>query len=212
MSNHNTPSRAIVFYPDKAKILNGSLPSLYGILLILPIVAYRHSTKRVVKAFSVFLGGLFLLFESLFIPSFYRLLFHVPSLIVNENGFTLSLGGTWLIDIDMSIRWEEIAALYINEITTHGKKRTRTNRLLAVIPKDEDAFFQREKMLRPNRFPIWGALSLTKTPFMLFEQLILPTTLETLLAQISTQYNDKIQANGIEIREEQKTVSEGKRS
>ena len=112
----------------------------------------------------------------------------------------------------MSVRWGEIAAIYINELTIHGKKRTRTHRLLTIILRDEDAFFRREKMLRLNRFPIWGALSLTKTPFLLYEQLILPTTLEKLLAQISIQYNDKIQANGIEIREPQKTVSEGKHS
>ena len=117
-----------------------------------------------------------------------------------------------IINVDMSILWEEIAAIYINELTIHGKKRIGTNRLLAIIPKDIDAFIQRKKLLRPNRLPLWVVMSMTKTPFMLYEQLTLPVTLEELLTQISTHYQDKIQANGIEIRKEQKTVYEGKRS
>ncbi len=55
-------------------------------------------------------------------------------------------------------------------------------------------------------------MSILKTPFAVGEPLLAPTTLEEVLAQISTQYHDKIQANGIEIREVQKTVYEGKQS
>ena len=110
----------------------------------------------------------------------------------------------------MSIRWEEIAALYVNELTIRGKKRTRTNRFLAVVPKDEEEFFRREKMLSPRRLPILVVWSITKTPFILYEQATAPTSSHDLLALISSQYQDKIQENGIEIREEQKTLYERK--
>ena len=110
----------------------------------------------------------------------------------------------------MSISWKEIGALGVNELTIRGKKRTGTSRLLAVTPKDDDAFFQRERILSLHRFPLWFIMSATKTPFMLFEQVIYPSSPENILNLIISQYQDKIQENGIEIREEQKTLYEGK--
>ncbi len=210
MNNRNSSSRTITYYQDRAKIFSGSLPSLYGVFVIFPIIAYRHSQKRIVKVLSMLGGGLFLLFESLFIPSLHRLLFRVPIVTINEKGIKYSPGATWFVNVDMSIHWEEIAALYVNELTIRGKKRTRTNRFLAVIPKDEAAFFRREKILRPRRFPILGIMGITKTPFMLYEQVTTPTSSHEVLALIANEYQDKIQENGIEICEEQKTLFEGK--
>ena len=210
MNNRNTSSRTITYYQDRAKILKASLPSLYGLLVIFPILAYRRSQKRVVKVLSLFAGGLFLLFESIFISSFYRLLFRVPIVTINEKGILYSPGSTWFVTLDMSISWEEIAALYVEELTIRGKKRTRTNRFLAVAPKDEDAFIRREKILSPRRLPLLVVMGITKIPFMVYEQATAPTSSHDLLALISSQYQDKIQENGIEIREEQKTLYESK--
>jgi hypothetical protein len=47
-------------------------------------------------------------------------------------------------------------------------------------------------------------MSQTGSPFMIFEELIFPLTLDELLSQIRAHYQEQIQANGIEIREEQK--------
>ncbi len=49
-------------------------------------------------------------------------------------------------------------------------------------------------------------MSATKTPFMLFEVVTAPTTLEDVLALIENKFEDKLQEHNIEIREEQKTV------
>ncbi len=210
MNNHNTSSRTIRLYQSPTKFFRANWPMLFGLLLFLPVFLYRRSKKRVAKVLSVLVAGPLLLFVSPFIPSFYRLLFRIPIVVINEEGISYNPGPVWLIKLGMSIHWEEIAELYINELTIRGKKRTSTNRLLAVTPKDEDAFFQREKILSLRRFPLWFIMTATKTPFMLFEQVIYPSSPENILDLITSQYQDKIQENGIEIREEQKTLYEGK--
>jgi len=210
MANHDTSSRTIQFYQNNANFFRANWSSLFGLLLVFPVVIYRRSPKRVVKVLSELSGGLFLLFASLFIPSFYRLLFRIPIIVINEKGITYNPYAPWIVKLHMSISWEEIAALYVDELTIRGKKHARTNRFLAVIPKDEEAYFRREKMLGPRRIPILVMWSITKTPFMLYEQVTAPTSSYNVLALITNQFGDKIQENGIEIREEQKTLYERK--
>lgn len=69
----------------------------------------------------------------------------------------------------------------------------------------KEAFLQREKMLRPRRLPLLVMMSATKAPFSLPEQAFLPYSLDELLAHIRINYQNEIQDNGIEMREEQKT-------
>ena len=210
MINSDSSSRTIELYQNNAQFFKANWSSSLGLLLVVPLVLYRRRQKRVVKVLSILSGGLFLLFSSLFIYPLYRLFFRRPTVVINEKGITYNPYAPWFVKLRMSIAWEEIAAMYVNELTIRGKKRAGTNRLLAVVPKDEEAYFQREKMLSPRRIPVLVLWSITKTPFMLYEQVMAPTSSSELLALISNQYQDKIQENGIEIREEQKTLYEGK--
>jgi hypothetical protein len=105
----------------------------------------------------------------------------------------------------MTIRWEEIAAVYLNELTIRGKNRTVTHRFLCIMSKDQEGYFLQQKLLRPRRLPLLGLMSVIGSPFMLPEQAIFPLPLDELLSQIRAHYQEQIQANGIEVREEQKT-------
>ena len=210
MANSDTSARTIQFYENNARFFSKNWSSLFALPLLAPVILYREKQKRVVKILSIFSGGLFLLYASFFIYPLYRLLFRSPVIVINEQGIFYNPYAPWFVKLKMSIRWEEIAALYVDELTMHSKKRTHTDRLLAVLPKDEEAYFQREKMLSLRRTPILVLWSITKTPFMLYEQVTAPTSSHELLTLITDRFSDKIQANGIEIREEQKTVFERK--
>ncbi len=205
MNNRNTSSRAIRFYQSPIKFFR---TYWFTLLLIVPVLIYRRSRSRVVKVLSVLIAGPFLLFVSPVFPALYRLLFRIPIIEINEQGIFYNPGPVWFINFGMSITWEEIAALYVNELTIRSTKRTSTSHFLAATPKDEDAFFQREKILSLRKFPLRFLMRATKTPFILPEQVTYPSSPENILNLIIRQYQDKIQENGIEIREEQKTLLE----
>ncbi len=209
MANHDISSRTIRFYQNPIKFLR---TYWFAFLLIVPILIYRRSRSRVVKVLSVLIAGPFLLFVSPIFPALYRLLFRIPIIEINEQGIFYNPGPVWFINFGMSITWEEIAALYVNELTIRSTKRTSTSHFLAATPKDEDAFFQREKILSLRRFPLWLLMKATKTPFILPEQVTYPSTPGSVLNLIRSVYQDKIQENGIEIKEEQKTLYEGKQA
>ncbi len=80
------------------------------------------------------------------------------------------------------------------------------------MPKGKGAFFQREKIASLRRIPILALWRITKSPFMLYEQATDPLSSQDLLALITNKFRDKIQENGIELREMQETLVEGKRS
>ncbi len=209
MNNRNTSSRTVRLYQSPTKFFRANWPAL---LLLLPVLIYRRSQSRVVKFLSVLVASPYLLFVSPVIPALYRFLFRIPIVVINEQGISYNPGPIWFIKLDMSIRWEEIAALYVNELTIrrqkHPRKRTRSFRFLAVLPNDQETFFQREKILSLRRFPLWGIMGATKTPFMLPEQVTYPSSPEDILNLIRSAYQDKIQENAIEIREEQRTLLE----
>ena len=209
MTNHDTSSRTIRFYLRPIKFFR---TYWFALLLIVPVLLYSRSRSRVVKVLSVLIAGPFLVFVSPIFPALYRLLFRIPIIEINEQGIFYNPGPIWFINFGMSITWEEIAALYVNELTIRSTKRTSTSHFLAAAPKDEDAFFQREKILSLRRFPLLFLMRATKTPFILPEQTTSPYSPEEVLTLISNQYQDKIQENGIEIREEQKTLYEGKQA
>ena len=142
----------------------------------------------------------------------FRLLRPKPAVIVNEVGFTYDDPmASWLMTSGLQIRWEEIEAIFPCELTIRGKKRTKTfPRFLAIIPKDRTDFMFQHKLLYPRRFLLSIIMShpSINTPFMVFETVISPCSLDELLAQVRARYQHEIEAHGIEIGEERKILVE----
>jgi hypothetical protein len=196
--------RTIVLYPDKTRLFKTVLPSLLSGLLALPLIIAWRSRKRSLHIVSLLLGMLLFFWESLFLPQWYRLLFPRPVVVVNEEGITYDPTAPWFVAFALKIRWEEIAAVFLSELIIRGEKRTRTPRFLAIMPKDQEAFVKKQKLLRPRRLPLLVMMSRIGTPFLLPELAIYPFSLDELLAQIRTKYQLELKANAIEIGEERK--------
>jgi hypothetical protein len=88
-------------------------------------------------------------------------------------------------------------------------KTSPTHRLLAIIPKDPEAFLMRHKMTRVRTlvrtFPLWIIMGVTRAPMLIAEPHIAPLSLDDLLVQIRTRFQAELEANSIEVRETQKT-------
>jgi len=197
--------RTIVLYPDKTRLFKTVLPSLFSGLLALPLIIAWRSRKRSLHIVSLLAGILLFFWESLFLSQWYRLLFPRPVVVVNEAGIAYDPAIPWLVAFRLQIRWEEIAAMFLSELSIRGKKRTRTfPRFLAIMPKDQEAFVKQQKLLRPRRLPLLVVMSQIGTPFLLPEMAISPSSLDELFAQIRARYQDEIEANAIEIGEERK--------
>ncbi len=201
---HDPDHHAITIYQDKATLFKSALPSLFGGLVVVPILFYRQSRSPVLKIMALLASVLLLLWETLFLSAIYRLFFPQPVVIVNDKGIDYRPISPWFVAIGMTMRWEEMAAMYLNELILRGKKRTVTHRFLSIMPKDQEVYSEQHKLLRPRRLPLLMMMSKTDSPFMLPEHLIFPLTLDELLSQIRVHYQEQIQANGIEMREEQK--------
>jgi hypothetical protein len=202
--SYDPDHHAITIYQDKATRFKSVLPSLFGGLIVVPILFYRHSRKRVFKILALLASVLLLLWETLFLSALYRLLFPRPVVVVTDKGIDYRPLSNWFVALGMTMQWEEMAAMYLNELTLRGKKRTVTYRALCIMPRDQEMYFQQHKLLRPRRLPLLVMMSKIGSPFLLPEQLIFPLTLDELLSQIRVHFQEQIQANGIEIREEQK--------
>lgn len=196
--------RTITIYQDKETLFKSVLPSLLGVLVVVPILLYRRRRTRVLKILAFLASGLLLFWETLFVSSIYRLLFPQPVVLVTDKGIDYRPLSPWYVALDMTMRWEEMAALYLTELTVRGRKRTVTHRFLCSIPKDQEVYYKQHKLLRPRRLPLLMVMSMTGSPFMLPEQMIFPLTLDELLSQMCAHYQEQLQANEIEIREEQK--------
>ena len=196
-------TREIIIYPAKMKMLKTNARSLLpGILLVFPAVAYRRSTKLVARIISVVARGLLFIGGLLFLPTLYWLLLVKPMVRVNAQGISYNAPWTVFLNFSASITWEEIAALYISELTMSRRGRSGTYRLLCVLPKDLESFLRRYKLLNMTVRVI--VMKATDTPFMIPDTM-LPVTADELLSRIREQYADEIQAHGIELREVHKT-------
>lgn len=195
---------AITIYQDKETLFKSVLPSLLGGLVVVPILLYRRRRTRVLKIMTLLASVLLLFWETLFVSTIYRLLFPQPVVLVTDKGIDYRPLSPWFVALGMTMRWEEMAALYLTELTVRGRKRTVTHRLLIGLPKDQEVYFRQHKLLRPRRLPLLVVMSMTGSPFMLPERMIFPLTLDELLSQMCAHYQEQIQANEIEIREEQK--------
>lgn len=134
---------------------------------------------------------------------FYRLWVPRPVVVVNDGGIAyheslLPPFFTWRL----AITWAEIAAIYVQELTRQG---TKNNRLLAIVPKDIEAFFeQRPRLLKTG--PLLVLMTVTGTPFMIREATIAPCSVDALLAQIRVQFQPELEAHSIELSDEQHIV------
>lgn len=212
--------RSIVLYPSKKLLFKAAWPSLAGVLLALPLIIVWRSKKRRRYILSPLLGTTLLLWESLHLHAWYRLLFPRPDLVINEQGIVYTPALPWFVNMSLKIRWEEISAMHIGYWTAQGKMpRSGVSRFLFIIPKDIEEFSQ--QLLRLN---VLEGLAQQTLPRRLQALLIgrllpllmvtwfggalllplLPISLDELLAQIGSRFQEEIQQHGIEIREEQK--------
>ena len=76
--SYDPDHRTIAIYQDKSTLLKSVLPSLFGGLVVFPILLYRHSRKRVLKLMALLAGVILLLWKRCFslpsLGSFFRVL------------------------------------------------------------------------------------------------------------------------------------------
>jgi len=202
--SYDPDHRAIIIYQGKATLFKSVLLSLLGGLIVVPILLYRHSRRSVFKILALLASVLLFFWEAQFLPAISRLLFPRPVVVVTDKGIDYRPLSNWLVALGMTMHWEEMAAMSLTELTVRGKKRTVTHRVLCFMPKDQERYSLQHKLLRPRRLPLLVMMSQIGSPFLLFEQMIFPLTLDELLSHIRVHFQEQLQANGIEIREEQK--------
>jgi hypothetical protein len=203
----NADHRTIVLYPEKTRLFKTALPSLLSGLLAFPLFIAWRSGRRSLHLVSLLAGMLLFFWESLFLPQWSRLLLPKPVIVVNEIGIAYDPAVPWFVAFRLQIRWEEIAAIFLSELSIRGEKVTRMSpRFLAIMPKDQEAFVKQHKLLCPRRLPLLVVMSQPGigTPFLLPELAISPFSLDELFAQIRARYQREIEANAIEISEERK--------
>jgi hypothetical protein len=177
-----------------------------GGLIVVPILLYlyHHRRKNVFKILAPLVCVLLFFWEAQFLPAISRLLFPRPLVVVTDKGIDYRPLSNWLVAPGMTMHWEEMAAMSLTKLTVRGKKRSVTYRVLSFMPKDQERYSLQHKLLRPRRLPLLVMMSQIGSPFLLFEQMIFPLTLDELFSHIRVHFQEQLQANGIEIREEQK--------
>ena len=202
--NYDADRHAITIYQDRSALVKSTLPALFGLLAIVPIALYsrrRNSFTRIIALLSSFL---LLSWESLFFSHILRLLIPQPVLVVTDKEIHYQPPAPWFVALELTILWEEIAAMYLNELTIHNKRQTATYRTLCIMPKDREAYFQRYRLLHPRRLPLLVIMAKTDSPFQISEPIVYPLSMDKLFTQIQTRFQEQIQAHQIEIREEHK--------
>ena len=151
----------------------------------------------------------------------YRWLIPTPLVLVNDQGIVSHpLGFLWH-KYRMEITWPEIAALQVQEdllFRPHPPPKLfqllkisppSTHRYLAILPKDPEAYLERIHMTRlwtlARTFPLGLLMGTMKTPMVIFEAHIAPVSVDDLLAQMRTRFQAELEANGIAVREPQRT-------
>ncbi len=200
--NFDPDHHAITIYQDKATLFKSVLLSLFGGLIVVPLLLYRQKRKSVFKILAPLASVLLFFWEAQFLPAISRLLFPRPVVVVTDTGIDYRPLSNWLVALGMTMRWEEMAAMSLTELTVRGKKRTVTHRVLCFMPKDQERYSLQHKLLRPRRLPLLVIMSRMGSPFLLFERVIFPLTLDELLSHIRVHFQEHLQVNGIEIREE----------
>ena len=148
--------REFKLFKKRTKILQESVPSFLkdGILVLLSALAYRNSKNGAAKALALLMGG------RTIVKATSRVLFPKPLLMINEEGISFD-PSVPIFDFRMAIAWEEIASIYINEVTITNsqsdkqdttpkpplsavlpsiQQEQRAERFLFIIPKDTEAF------------------------------------------------------------------------
>src|SRR5581483_1629336 len=104
--------REFKLFKKRSKILQESVPSFLkdGILVLLSALAYRNSKNGAAKVLALLMGG------RTIVKATSRVLFLKPLLTLNEEGISFD-PSVPIFDFRMAIAWEEIASIYINEVT-----------------------------------------------------------------------------------------------
>ncbi|MGH7866899.1 MAG: hypothetical protein ACREP9_04495 [Candidatus Dormibacteraceae bacterium] len=149
-----------------------------------------------------------------------RLLVPTPLVLVNGRGIVSHPPGFLFFKWRMEITWPEIAALQVQEVISQPPPPPKlfrllkisfpsTHRYLAIIPTDPEAYLERHKLTRVRTlvriFPLWLLIETMKTPMVIVDSHIAPVSVDDLLARIRTRFQAELEANGIEIREPQRT-------
>src|SRR5579859_827045 len=153
--------REFRFYKKRTNILHEITPSFLkdAALLLVSALVYRNSKRGAARALSLLMGG------KAITDTMSRIVFPKPLLIVDEEGimYTPSIP---FFDINVKMAWEEIASIYISEVTSPPpdssdkpkdgvqttlfkvlalRSSTQSDgkeRFLFIIPKDVEAFKQ----------------------------------------------------------------------
>ncbi|HZR42317.1 MAG TPA: hypothetical protein VFB12_19510 [Ktedonobacteraceae bacterium] len=148
--------REFKLFKKRSKILQESVPSFLkdGILVLLSALAYRNSKNGAAKVLALLMGG------RTIVKATSRVLFLKPLLTLNEEGISFD-PSVPIFDFRMAIAWEEIASIYINEVTITNsqsdkqdttpkpslpailpsiQQEQRAERFLFIVPKDVEAF------------------------------------------------------------------------
>jgi hypothetical protein len=112
---HGPHSMAI--YQDRGTLCKAAWPALLGGLAVIPILLYRQRRRRVFKVASVIAGILLPVWETQFVSAVPRLVFPRPLLSVTDQGIDYRPMTPWYFTFRMSMRWEEMAAMYVDELT-----------------------------------------------------------------------------------------------
>lgn len=167
----------IIVYPSRIKLVRATATS--GLLAIFFAMTIQYHTNWRVEAIwyagavigmPVALGAL--------VYWLYRLAVRTPALTINENGITDSSA---LVGVGL-IHWDEIAQIKLTTFRTVSGTLT----YLAIMPRDPQRFSKRQRFPW-SRLHLWlgdGAISIS--------QLLLPSPLPTLLAQIKEYYSATI--------------------
>jgi hypothetical protein len=200
MSQEREPE-PIVIYPDKGKFLrtNGATFLFGGGLALLAFVPW-HSSRVVMRILVMLSRALLLIWGWFCIPALFWLL--RPVVTVNEKGILYHSPRMGPFAFGGFLAWEEIKALYVGELTMRRLSgRTNIQHFLCILPKDIDAFLRPYTIM--NKTVLTLLMMQLGSPFALPE-LILPLSIDELLARILTECGDTISEYGIELRKEYK--------
>ena len=135
------------------------------------------------------------------ISLFYNLFFANPILVIDNETISYNPPKIGPFAFQGAIRWEEIEALYLGELTTRRRGKIKVLRFLCILPRDVERFMQSFSLINKT---VLGILMIqVGTPFAISESL-LTGTVDQLLARIQIDYLDKLKEYHIEIREEYK--------
>ncbi len=180
-------SQNVILYPSKKKLLALlAIPILLVIACIANLLIYHQ------LVYILFNSAALLFFTWMGVIFVYRLLVPFPILIINDEG--IQSYQTHRQHAPVTVKWEEIAVIQRSRILLYTYFR------VTLSPEGMQAFLSRKTHL--NRFSTFflQRRAARPQPVIILAQLILPISVEQLIAQIQLSDQAQIEQNHIFIR------------